>query len=143
MQAPLPSDRLASSVSRVTTTMMGIVFRACDEPRPEPWRVVLLPIPGPSPLTIALASDRAGCATLAAAMLMCDEDSLDLEMIDDFLRELANMTAGQIKHELALEQALGLPRIVDGMRALGAGWHHYVLRGADVRLIVAITSRIH
>jgi Chemotaxis phosphatase CheX len=141
VKAKLASERLASSVSRVTTTMMGIAFLATDEPHPEPWRVVILPIPGPSPLTIALASDRAGCAALAAAMLCCDEDSLDLDMIDDFLRELANMTAGQIKHEMAIEQALGLPRLVDaiGVFTPGSTWHHYLLRGADVRLIVAIT----
>jgi len=136
---------MAASVSRVTSTMLGISFHVSHEPRPTPWRTAVLPISGRRPVTIAMSSDRQGCAVLAAAMLMCDEDGLDVAMIDDFLRELVNMTAGQIKGELALEQALGLPRIVDGDGAFtGAAdsWHHYLLRGADVHLVVSVTDRI-
>jgi len=71
----------------------------------------MLSIAGAKPLTVALSSDRAGCAALAAAMLMCDEEELELQMIDDFMRELVNMTAGQIKRVLALDDALGLPKM--------------------------------
>jgi hypothetical protein len=42
----------------------------------------------------------------------CPPEALDSGMIDDSLCELLNMAAGQIKGALALDQALGLPKIV-------------------------------
>ena len=95
--------------------MLGKTFRVtAPAPAVAFWRTVALPIPGARPMTVALSSDRRGCAALAAAMLGMDEDELGVDMIDDFMRELLNMTAGQIKVELSLDQALGLPRIHDG-----------------------------
>jgi CheY-specific phosphatase CheX len=38
-------------------------------------------------------------------------------MIEDTLRELANITAGQVKRAMSLDQALGLPRILDGQES--------------------------
>ena len=126
----LASDRLARSVSRVTGTMLGLTFRAVVRPTPvDLWRTVVLPIPGARPITVALSSDRQGCAALTAAMLGLDQDDLGLEMIDDFMRELVNMAAGQIKLELSLNQSLGLPRVTDGdvLFASPEGWSHHVL----------------
>jgi hypothetical protein len=115
--------------------MLGLTFRLVEPPTPlDLWRTVVLPIPGRQPLTVAVSSDRRGCAALAAAMLGIDEDSLDLDMIDDFLRELTNMTAGQIKIDLSLDQTLGLPQILDGDELFTADdWAHHVL---DCDLII-------
>ena len=124
--------------------MLGKKFRPVDPATPvERWRTVVLAIPGARPLTVALASDRAGCAALASAMLGMDADDLDVAMIDDFLRELLNMTAGQIKLELALDQALGLPRVVDndGMFA-GALWNHHVLDSGSINLVVSLVDAV-
>jgi CheY-specific phosphatase CheX len=141
----LPTERLATSVSRVTTTMMGLTFRpAIQTARPALWRTAMLNIPGSRPVTVAMSSDRRGCAALASAMLGMDEEDLDLEMIDDFLRELVNMTAGQIKGELALDQALGLPRVLDGepMFDTPGAWTHYILDSNSISLVVSLVATL-
>ncbi len=145
MSLLLASDRLAHSVSRVTSTMLGRRFRVIDPATPVArWRTVALAIPGARPITVALSSDRRGCAALAAAMLGMDEDGLDAAMIDDFLRELVNMTAGQIKRELALDQALGLPRMIDGdvMFAAPQPWAHHVLDSDSISLVISTVDAI-
>lgn len=132
----LPADRIATSLSRITTPMMGRTFLSNAGERPEPWRAAVLRIAGDPPLMIALSSDRTGCATLAAAMLKCDAHEVDLDMIDDFLRELVNMTAGMIRRELRIDQELGLPRASAGLRS-DVVWTHHVLRSESIRLVVS------
>ena len=141
----LPAERLATSVSRVTSTMLGLTFRpTIDTTRPALWRTAMLNIPGVRPVTVAMSSDRQGCAALAAAMLGMDEDELDCAMIDDFLRELVNMTAGQIKSELSLDQALGLPRVMDGepMYEAPGVWTHFVLHANSISLVISLTAAL-
>ncbi len=141
----LPTERLASSVSRVTSTMLGLTFRpAVLTTRPLLWRTAMLCIPGARPVTVALSSDRRGCAALAAAMLGMDEDELDLSMVDDFLRELVNMTAGQIKSELSLDQALGLPRVLDGEPMFDSpeAWTHHILASNSINLVVSLAPTL-
>jgi hypothetical protein len=133
----LPAARIATSLSRVTSTMLGRTFEVTTRAAPERWRTAMLSIAGAKPLTVALSSDRSGCAALAAAMLMIDEDDLELEMIDDFMRELVNMTAGQIKCELALDQALGMPRCLDEISA-DLAWTHHVFSSESISLIVSL-----
>ena len=134
MSAPVIPDgaTLAQLVSNVTQTMCGISFSAAAGESPTPelcWRVATLPIKGERPLRVALSSSRNGCAALGAALFSCEPDTLDDGMIEDSLRELLNMAAGQIKGALALDQALGLPEIVAGpAHALQTG---VVLRSQD------------
>jgi CheY-specific phosphatase CheX len=141
----LASDRLARSVSRVTVTMLGLTFRAVEPAtRIELWRTAVLPIPGARPITVALSSDRRGCAALASAMLGMDQDGLGIEVIDDFMRELLNMAAGQIKRELSLDQALGLPRMIDGeaLFSLPQDWAHHVLDSDSIHLVVSLLAAV-
>jgi hypothetical protein len=141
----LASDRLARSVSRVTATMLGKQFRPADPaPTVERWRTVVLSIPGAKPLTVALSSDRKGCAALASAMLGMDAEGLGVAMIEDFLRELLNMTAGQIKLELALDQALGLPRVLadDAVFVPARPWAHHVLDSGSINLVVSLIDAV-
>jgi len=138
------SDRVARSVSRVTARMLGMTFQVATSTMPvERWRTVILPIPGKRPVTVALSSDRRGCAALASAMLGMDEDELGVDMIDDFMRELVNMTAGQIKIELSLDQALGLPKMFDGdVLFAGDAWTHHQLDSNSINLVVSILPGI-
>lgn len=125
--------------------MLGKSFRPVAAATPvERWRTVVLPIPGARPVTIALSSDRHGCAALASAMLGMAEDDIDLGMIDDFMRELVNMTAGQIKSELSLDQALGLPRVreADTVFSAAHAWHHQVLDSGSISLVVSLVNAI-
>src|SRR5512147_990453 len=61
-------------------------------------------------LQIGLASDSAGCMTLAKALFASDED-LPEEDVGDALGEIANIVAGGVKKRMATGQvplALGL-----------------------------------
>jgi CheY-specific phosphatase CheX len=124
--------------------MLGLTFRPAISTMPiERWRTVALVIPGKRPVTVAISSDRRGCAALASAMLGMAEDDLGVDMIDDFMRELVNMTAGQIKTELSLDQALGLPKIADGdVLFAGDAWTHHKLDANSIHLVVSILSGI-
>jgi hypothetical protein len=107
------ADTLASMVNSVTTTMMNIKFRLVSKPSPiDTFRRAILPIPGTVPVSVVIASDKASCHQLGARLFMVTPQDVDLSMIDDTLRELANITAGQVKRAMSLDQALGLPRIV-------------------------------
>jgi hypothetical protein len=149
MDGPLPSaDALAKLVSKVTGTMCGITFEPSNEHHPSAdlcWRVASLPIRGKRPLRVAMCSTEAAGKALGAAMFQCPAADLDSTMIDDALRELLNMAAGQISAAMKLEQALGLPEVIGGselpekiQRAIAEG---VVLRGAgDLGLIIWIAG---
>ena len=145
MSELIVADRVAKSVSRVTSRMLGMTFHVAASAFPiEHWRTVVLPIPGKRPISVALSSDRRGCAALASAMLGMAEDDLGVDMIDDFMRELVNMTAGQLKVEMSLDQALGLPKIFDGDKLFtpGSDWTHHILDAESISLVVSIRPGI-
>jgi hypothetical protein len=106
---------MAQVVSGVTQTMLGLTFHPDPERRPWDhlvWRAAVLPIPGSRPLTVGLSTDRPGCTTLSAAMFQVPAGDVSDDMMSDALCELVNMTAGLLKSQLKLEQALGLPRVL-------------------------------
>jgi hypothetical protein len=109
-----PPDKLAALVSSVTETMCGLSFAPAGSPQEltQQWRTAALAIGGPKPIVVALSADLASCASIGAAMFGCPADTIDSGMMEDVLRELVNMTAGQVKRMLALDEALGLPRIM-------------------------------
>jgi len=136
---------MAALVSGVTQTMLGLSFIPDATGRGLEslvWRTAVLPIPGKQPLTVGLSSDHAGCQQLSAAMFGCAHDAVDQSMMDDSLRELVNMTAGLVKSTMALDQALGLPRIMDGKQVppgpRGEAGHSVVLRGQEIGLVLWI-----
>lgn len=148
--SPLPDPQtLARLVSNVTQTMCGISFQPAEAPADPKlfWRVAWLPIFGGRPIGVALSSDQPGCRALGAALFSCPPETLDPSMIDDSLRELLNMAAGQIKGALSLDQTLGLPRIVSApdlppkaMESLQKG---VVLRsGGKVSMLIWITDNL-
>ncbi len=128
---------LASLLSEVTTTMLGIPFVAAEgAERVELlcWRSAVLPIGADEVLQVALASNEAGCALLGSRMFQVPLAEVDASMIDDTLRELVNMTAGMIKRALGADQSLGLPRIISKTppdERLSNGWRRVLLRGGD------------
>jgi hypothetical protein len=141
---PLPSpDKMATLVSNVTKTMLGLTFVPDSAKRHDDlrWRTAILPIAGARPLTIGLSSDEQGCSTLSAAMFDCPEAELDQHMMNDALCELVNMTAGVVKSVMSLNQALGLPKIVAGDGAPGvppASPHVIVLKAGALGLVLWI-----
>ena len=119
----LSDEKVAKIVSHVTETMVGLTFKVATGPAFQPSlcsRTALLPI-GKGELVVGLSSDDRGCAVLGAALFSCALSSVDRSMMNDSLSELVNMAAGQIKVALRVDQALGLPNIVehDGPTAYG------------------------
>ena len=146
---PLPEATvLASLLSEVTNTMLGIPFAAAQgDERIELlcWRSAILPIGVGEVLQVALASDERGCAILGAKMFQVALSEVDASMIDDTLRELVNMTAGMIKRAIGADMSLGLPRIVSESRPDGplpADWRRVLLRASDgaVELVLFVSD---
>ena len=138
-----PPEKMAQVVSGVTQTMLGLTFRPEVEKAPWDhlvWRAAVLPIPGSRPLTVGLSSDRPGCTSLSAAMFQVTLAEVSDEMMSDALCELVNMTAGLLKSQLKLEQALGLPRVVpEGQPPMPApppGTNRVVLKAEKVNLVL-------
>ena len=152
MTSHLPGpDVLARLVSGVTEMMFGMSFTLAGPPEHDwqeqpPCRTAVLPIDGARPVTVAIAADPSGARLLGGAMFSVAEADVDNSMIDDALTELANIIAGQIKSAMALDQPLGLPRIIgDGhlVRQAG-GWKAATLfsQGRRVVVWVAISESI-
>ncbi len=138
-----PPQRMAELVSGVTRTLLGLTFRPDSNASPWSslvWRTAILPMPGDRPLTVGLSSDERGCSILSAAMFSCAPDQVDAAMMNDALCELVNMTAGLIKSHMALNQLLGLPKIVHGSdapyMAPSQGRYSVVLRAEDIGLVL-------
>lgn len=117
MSAPLTvssldEKKLVSLVSEVTSSICGVAFSLASHVDPAPWLIATLPISGGRPITVGIVSDEAGCRALASGMLQCPPATLDRALIEDTIREILNMVAGQVKTAMSLDQALGLPRII-------------------------------
>jgi hypothetical protein len=138
-----PPEKIATLVSGVTQTMLGLTF-VPDEAkgsRDLAWRTAVLPIPGEHPLTVGLSSDQLGCSRLSAAMFACPKEEVDQTMMNDALCELVNMTAGLLKSVMSLNQALGLPKILAGADAPAvprASPHVVVLKADALGLVLWI-----
>jgi hypothetical protein len=139
-----PPEKMAQVVSGVTQTMLGLTFHP-DVDKGAPWdhlvwRAAVLPIPGARPLTVGLSSDQPGCTSLSAAMFQVPPAEVSDEMMSDALCELVNMTAGLLKSQLKLDQALGLPRLVPGgqapVPAPPPGTNRVVLKAEKVNLVL-------
>jgi chemotaxis phosphatase CheX-like protein len=144
-----PPDTMARVVSGVTETMLGLTFRAASGGQPWNelvWRSAVLPIPGARPLTVGLSSDQPGCVALAAKMFQLAPGEVADDMLSDALCELVNMTAGLLKANLKLEQALGLPRVVPSGQAPvptpPPQTNNVVLRAAEVGLVLWVFEGI-
>ncbi|MCC6751790.1 MAG: chemotaxis protein CheX [Deltaproteobacteria bacterium] len=147
---------LATLVTNVTKTMFGMSFSLAEENSGgvsplqalPPWRTVVLLIRGGRPITVAIASDERGGKTLGGAMFSCAPDDVDTEMVDDSLRELVNIVAGQVKSAMGLDQTLGLPKVLELEEATEpAGaltWRGATLRNQEkeVKVWVAITEAV-
>jgi len=148
MSALPPSATLASIVSGVTETMLGLTFRAEEDGQPWQelvWRGAVLAIPGATPVTVGLSSDEAGCGALAARMFQMEPPELADDMLSDAICELVNMTAGLLKSNMKLEQALGLPRLVQAGQPPvppPAASNRIVLRAEGVGLVLWVYEGI-
>jgi hypothetical protein len=145
MTAAFPSsDVLRSLMTRVVETSCGLRFLpGGDEIAADlvPWRTAVLPILGGRAITVAISSDEKGCVTLASGLLQMTPAELDTGMVEDSLRELANMIAGQVKCAMDLDQALGLPKILSSDELENhrrEGFHRVTVASENTRLVLWI-----
>lgn len=137
----LDEKKLVSLVSDVTSAICGIRFIPCDVVKGDAWIAACLPIKGGTPITVALSSDESCSRAMAAGMLQMDPLALDRLLIEDTLREILNMVAGQVKNALNLDQALGLPTIVapaELNHRLAAGSRRIGLASGSLALMLAL-----
>jgi Chemotaxis phosphatase CheX len=141
---------LAVLVSNVTQTMCGVSFSPEERqarPKDLAWRVCTLGIAGQRPIRVVLTSDEAGATALGAALLGFPAEKLGTEMIEDSLKELLNMAAGQIMRALSLDQALGLPKLATRIES-EAIWEEAIDKGivlrsnSDLSMLIWITEGV-
>lgn len=145
--APLSDALVAKLVSNVTQVMLGLTFSTSDDavdPGMLCRHMSLIPIAGESPVTIGLSTDDSGSVVISAAMFSCPVGSVDEAMKCDALNELVNMTAGQIKSALLLDQALGLPKVVAETKSFlrNPKWTTFLLTTGTINLMVWISPSI-
>ena len=93
---------------------------------------VMLRLHGAPAIFVGLACDTAAGVRIASAIFEVDPNQTDDAMIDDALRELANIFAGQVKSMVAPEHKIGLPRVQsDPATFSDREWHGVSLRIAD------------
>ena len=91
--------------------------------------VVILRLHGVPAIFLSLACSHAAGAEIASVIFEVDRKHADASMIDDSLRELANIFAGQVKSMMAPDHEIGLPRVQKDLTALHAhDWHGVSLR---------------
>ncbi len=134
-------------VNSVTTTMMNVKFILVPMAEVIPFRRAVLPIAGAVPVSVVVAGDEASCQALGARLFSVTPKEVDVSMMEDTLRELANITAGQVKRAMSIDSALGLPRIVKGSEpwpgaVVIGGQQLIVLRAdcEDIHLEVQVTT---
>lgn len=117
---PTP-ETLANVVDETAQAMYGVPVSYagdCENGLPttsdpkEP--TVIVPLIG-NPLYIITAhADQHGGPSLASTMFSCEPGDANPEMVEDSLRELCNIVAGQVKSLVAPEHEIGLPsRLTD------------------------------
>jgi CheY-specific phosphatase CheX len=126
-------------VNSVTTTMMNVKFALVPQTQLiAPFRRAVLPIPGLQKIAVVVTGDEPSCAKLGARLFMVTPAEVDVSMMEDTLRELANITAGQVKRAMAIDSALGLPRIV-----LGTEPWTVAIGGQQLIVLRAVSDDIH
>lgn len=70
---------------------------------------IVLPLIGAPLLLIAVHASNAAGSAFASAMFECELDDTNPDMLEDGMRELCNIVAGQVKNMSAQQHEIGLP----------------------------------
>jgi hypothetical protein len=141
----LSDSTLAMLISRVTETMLGMPLTIAPSQSVEVSQSgtsMVIDVPGPRPLRIALSAEGQGSARLSAALFSCDLAQVDEAMKTDALGELLNMAAGQVKNALRVDEALGLPQVVNPQSVTTGdkSWRQLRLSAGDVELVLSLAD---
>jgi hypothetical protein len=133
----LPSpETLANVVDETSQAMYGLAITFAGEcerglPGANQNATVIVPLIGAPLYIITARADDNGGSALASAMYSCEAQDTNPEMVEDSLRELCNIIAGQIKSLIAQEHEIGLPSRLTDDRTL-----HDVHQWSGARLLV-------
>lgn len=114
VEIPTP-EALAMCVDETTQAMYGVPMAYAGEcPNELPTATdkaptVIVPLIGAPLYIITAHAKHDGGKALASAMFSCPEQETDADMVEDSLRELCNIIAGQVKSLVAPEHEIGLP----------------------------------
>jgi hypothetical protein len=117
---------LANMVSETTQMMFGIslVFGGdCPPGLPDvgDGHTIIVPLIGDPLYLVTAKSSAVGGLALATMMFECAPGEANAAMIEDSLRELTNILAGQLKSFIAQEHQIGLPsRLEDDTTLAGS-----------------------
>jgi CheY-specific phosphatase CheX len=116
---PTPAA-LASIVDEVSQAMYGVSIRyagECAVSMPvcnATAATIVLPLIGDPLYLISAHADSKGGAALASAIFNCESHEANYDMVEDSLRELCNMVAGQVTTLIAQQHEIGMPsRLTD------------------------------
>jgi len=143
-------DTLVGIFHNITNTMLGMDAKrmanagAASEHKDLLYCTGVLPMPGPTPITVAVSSDLQGSSQLASALFAVEPTDVEIDMVSDTMAELSNMFAGQLKGFLNLSQNLGLPKVFtkgEFEDALAdARWKHIPVEAGGARVLVSFTT---
>lgn len=148
MSEVLDSDTLAAIASEAAAAMFSIDLEPLSETDSRSIshrgrRAVLLRLMGAPEIMLALVADSEAGAMLASSIFEVAPEDADGAMVDDSLRELANIFAGQVKSMVAPEHHIGLPRVQSDSASLAnREWHGVSFRigGSNEVLDVALAA---
>jgi hypothetical protein len=127
-QLPTPEvlAKLASQATQMLFSVPVAYAGDCPPGLPEAadGHTVIVPLIGDPLYILTATASHTGGAALAGVMFECSADEASEEMIEDSLRELTNILAGQVKSLMAQEHQIGLPSRLDdaGTLAGANGW---------------------
>ena len=133
----LDRDTLGSIATEAAAAMFSLQLEAVDNAGVEALatqrgHAVLLRLHGIPALFLGLACDGDAGAEIASVIFEVEPKHADSAMINDALRELANIFAGQVKSMLVPEHQIGLPRIQNDPAVFaGHDWHGVRMRIGD------------
>jgi hypothetical protein len=133
----LPSpETLANVVDETSQAMYGMAITFAGEcerglPGAHHNATVIVPLIGAPLYIITARADDNGGSALASAMFSCETADTNAEMVEDSLRELCNIVAGQVKSLIAQDHEIGLPSRLTDDRTL-----HDVHQWSGARLLV-------
>ncbi len=90
-------DTLVGIFHNITNTMLGmdasksLKVATLEQQKELLYCTGVLPMPGPTPITVAVSSDLQGSSQLAAALFALEPTDVEIDMVSDTMAELSNM----------------------------------------------------
>ena len=138
---PAP-ETIAQLVNQATQMLFQVPIEyagKCPDGLPEvdDGHTVIVPLIGAPMYIVTTTATPNGGATLASVMFECPIDQASPDMIEDSLRELTNILAGQVKSILCQEHQIGLPSRLDSADTLAGARLHIGQAGEELDISIA------